>query len=190
MKDKLKSTEGRLATVRPPLRCAASLTIRRKEAIVMLSDRLMSLRHAFHAPIRTIASLATCGILSLPAVALAGDAAGQFTMAVRYEHAEGVPRDYARALELYCSAASQGHADASFSIAWIYLNGRGVARNDTIGAAWLRVAAGRGHQLAGRLLDRLGALPVAKPTGCPEPEPAAPARWAGVIVPPKEIARL
>src|SRR5258708_12926833 len=91
MKDKHKSTEGPLATVRPPLRCAASLTIRRKEAIVMLTDRLMSLRHAFHAPIRTIASLAACGILLLPAVPLAGDATGQFTMAGRYRHARGVP---------------------------------------------------------------------------------------------------
>ena len=67
----------------------------------------------------------------------------QFALAVRYEHAEGVPRDYAHALELYCAAAGQGHADASFSIAWIYLNGRGVARSDTNGAAWLRLAAAR-----------------------------------------------
>lgn len=133
-----------------------------------------------------MAAAAACCVASLPAIA--GDAAGQFALAVRYEHAEGVPRDYAHALELYCAAAGQGHADASFNIAWIYLNGRGVARDDANGAAWLRVAADRGHTLAGRLLARLGAVPAPKPAGCRAPEPAV--RSAGAVVPPKEIARL
>ncbi len=150
----------------------------------MANGRLMSLRLA-------IAALIALLGVPLPAAAAAGEAAAQFALAVRYEHAEGVPRDYAHALELYCAAAGQGHADASFSIAWIYLNGRGVARSDTNGAAWLRLAAARGHPLAGRLLDRLGAVPVAKPTGCREPAPSAGSlRAAGMPVPSKEIARL
>src|SRR5476649_1726450 len=90
-----------------------------------------------------------------PAVA-SDDAAAQFALALRYEHAEGLPRDYGQALALYCAAAGQGHADATFNIAWIYLNGRGVARDDAIGAAWLRLAVERGHPLAGGLLARLG----------------------------------
>jgi hypothetical protein len=146
--------------------------------------------HTLAALIRTTALAAACGIVPLPVLALADDAAAQFAMAVRYEHAEGVPRDYSHALELYCVAASQGHADASFSIAWIYLNGRGVARDDTNGAAWLRLAADRGHQLAGRLLGRLGAVPAAKPTGCRQAEPVGSTRSARVVVAPKEIARL
>ncbi|HEX3498686.1 MAG TPA: transglycosylase SLT domain-containing protein [Stellaceae bacterium] len=150
----------------------------------------MSLRTALAALIRTTAVAAVCGIVPLPAVASADDAAAQFALAVRYEHAEGVPRDYGHALELYCVAAGHGHADASFNIAWIYLNGRGVARDDTNGAAWLRVAADRGHQLAGRLLGRLGAVPAAKPTGCRQAEPAVPVKSAGTAVPSKEIARL
>jgi soluble lytic murein transglycosylase-like protein len=138
----------------------------------------------------TAATAAACWVVPLPATASASEAADQFALAVRYEHAEGVPRDYARALELYCVVAGQGHADASFNIAWIYLNGRGVARDDANGAAWLRVAADRGHPLAGRLLARLGAVSPVKPAGCRAPEPAAPVRSAGIVVPPKEIARL
>jgi soluble lytic murein transglycosylase-like protein len=126
---------------------------------------------------------------AMPALAAGGDAAVDFALAVRYEHAEGVPRDYARALELYCAAADRGHTDAAFNIAWIYLNGRGVARDDGIGAAWLRVAAERGHPLASPLLNRLGAVPLAKPSGCREPpEAAGPTRAAAA--PSKEIARL
>jgi hypothetical protein len=127
---------------------------------------------------------------TMPALAAGGDAAVDFALAVRYEHAEGVPRDYARALELYCAAADRGHTDAAFNIAWIYLNGRGVARDDSVGAAWLRLAAERGHPLAGPLLKRLGAVPFAKPSGCREPTAAAPTRAAGAAMPSKEIARL
>lgn len=141
------------------------------------------------AAMRMIVLLGLCS--AMPLTALAGDAAVDFALAVRYEHAEGLPRDYAHALELYCAAANQGHTDAAFNIAWIYLNGRGVARDDGVGAAWLRLAAARGHPLAGPLLKRLGAVPLAKPTGCREPQEAAgPARGAGTAVPSKEIARL
>ena len=140
---------------------------------------------------RLIVLLGACWATPLAAMASGGDAAVEFALAVRYEHAEGVPRDYAHALELYCAAANQGHTDAAFNIAWIFLNGRGVARDDGIGAAWLRLAAERGHPLANPLLKRLGAVPIVKPAGCREPDPpAAPTRMAGAIVPSKEIARL
>jgi soluble lytic murein transglycosylase-like protein len=112
----------------------------------------------------------------LPAQAAATDPAAQFALALRYENAEGVPRDYHHALELYCEAARQGHADAAFNIGWIFLNGRGVPHDDAVGAAWLRLAADRGHSHA---------------AGCREPEPAAPAtKAASAVMPPKEIAAL
>jgi hypothetical protein len=127
----------------------------------------------------------------LPIHAAAGDAAAQFALALRYENAEGVPRDYGHALELYCEAARQGHADAAFNIGWIFLNGRGVTHDDVIGAAWLRLAADRGHVHAGRLLQWFGAVPVAKPAGCHDAEPATPpTRTAGAMVASKEIAGL
>jgi TPR repeat protein len=144
---------------------------------------------AMTAVLRAVALLAAAWAVPLPAAA--GDAAAQFAEALRYEHAEGVPRDYAQALELYCAASGQGHAEAAFNIAWIYLNGRGVARDDANGAAWLRLAAERGHPLAGRLLERLGGVAVTKPAGCREAEPLIASIRPGTMpTPSKEIAKL
>jgi soluble lytic murein transglycosylase-like protein len=112
-----------------------------------------------------------------------GDAAAQFAAAQRYENAEGVARDYGRALDLYCSAARQGNADATYAIAWMFLNGRGVPHSDAIAAGWLKLAGERGNAYAPTLLRRLG--PAAPASGCKEPEP--PAR---VVVAPAVIAKL
>ena len=75
-----------------------------------------------------------------PFPARAGGAAS-FAQAVRYEHGEGVTQDYAHAIALYCDAARDGYADAAFNLGWIFLNGRGVKRDDAAGVAWLRRAA-------------------------------------------------
>src|SRR5579871_4212414 len=83
------------------------------------------------------------------------DLATDLALAQRYENAEGVPLDYGRALQLYCDAAEQGNATAAFSVGWMYLNARGVARDDAIAVAWLRVAADRGDEQAKRVLMRL-----------------------------------
>src|SRR5258708_38427131 len=138
--------------------------------------------------LRVTALMAFLWAVPPPVLAAATDPAGQFALALRYENAEGVPRDYHHALELYCEAARQGHADAAFNIGWIFLNGRGVAHDDVIGAAWLRLAADRGHSHAGRLLQRLGRGPGAKPAGCREPAPAAPlTKAADASSPPQGI---
>ena len=129
--------------------------------------------------------LLTAGATLRPVAAVEeGSAAGQFAEARRYENAEGVTRDYARSLELYCSAAQQGHADATYAIAWMYLNGRGVAHDDAIAAGWLKLAAERGSTYAPPMLHRLGGVAPAKPTGCKEPDPVH------VVVPPAVIAKL
>ncbi len=65
--------------------------------------------------------------------------------AVSYEHGEGVPKDPARAIELYCEAARLGDAEAQFSLGWMYANGRGVARNDGLAALFFGLAAEQGH---------------------------------------------
>ncbi|RZA30493.1 MAG: sel1 repeat family protein, partial [Proteobacteria bacterium] len=72
-------------------------------------------------------------------------AAGLVTEAARYEHAEGVPRDYARATELYCAAAKAGNADGQYGLGWMYANGRGVPRDDAIAAHLFSLAAQQGH---------------------------------------------
>ncbi|TAN74763.1 MAG: lytic transglycosylase [Gallionella sp.] len=76
-------------------------------------------------------------------------------LAVKYEHAEGVPRDYARAADLYCRAARSGHADAQYALGWMYANGRGVSRDDGVAAQLFAMADGRGHVHAREMLRHI-----------------------------------
>jgi hypothetical protein len=73
------------------------------------------------------------------------NAAALVSEAIRYEHAEGVPRDYGRAIELYCAAAKAGNADGQYGLGWMYANGRGVNRDDGIAAHLFSLAAQQGH---------------------------------------------
>lgn len=77
------------------------------------------------------------------------------SMAKQHEHAEGVPRDYGRALELYCKAAEQGYDEALYSLGWMYANGRGVQRNDSIAVQLFVMAADQGHSHANRMIRYL-----------------------------------
>src|SRR6185437_4351974 len=73
--------------------------------------------------------------LVVPPVALAASlknppgserAPTSFQLALRYEHGEGVVRDPARAIELYCDAASNNDPRAYLNLGWMYAMGRGV----------------------------------------------------------------
>lgn len=92
--------------------------------------------------------------------------------AVAYEHGEGVPKNPALAMELYCRAAREGDADAQFALGWMYANGRGTARDDQVAAAFFALAARQGNDHARRALafvgDERGPLP-----DCMAPEPVA-----------------
>ena len=79
-------------------------------------------------------------------------AATQTQWAARYEHGEGVSRNYTRAIRLYCKAAQKGHTEAQYSLGWLYANGRGVRRDDALAAAWFRKAAQKDHAQAKRML--------------------------------------
>jgi hypothetical protein len=75
--------------------------------------------------------------------------------AERYENGESVRRDYRRALVLYCEAARRGDTVAYFQLGWMYLNGRGVERDDASAVMWLRKAAAGGIPQATNLLALL-----------------------------------
>lgn len=76
----------------------------------------------------------------------------EMTMAAqRYENAEGVPKDYLKAHELYCSAARAGFADAQYALGWMYANGRGVRRNSDTAGQLFQLAAEQGHVQASQL---------------------------------------
>ena len=88
-------------------------------------------------------------LLDLPAT-------DQVTWGQRYEHGESVGRDVATAIHLYCAAAWAGNADAAYQLGWLYMNGRGVARDDDLAGAWLRRASAADHEHAYRTLKHLG----------------------------------
>lgn len=71
----------------------------------------------------------------------------------KYEHGEDVPQDRGKARELYCQAARQGSADGQYALGWMYANGRGVERDDSIAAALFEMAADRNHAGAQKLLQ-------------------------------------
>lgn len=63
------------------------------------------------------------------------DPATQTNWAERYEHGEGVERNYDHAVQPYCSAGRDGNIDAQYQLCWLYANGRGMERNDELAAS-------------------------------------------------------
>jgi TPR repeat protein len=111
--------------------------------------------------------------LGFAALSFSASAAENFDLAVRYEHGEGVKQDYAEALKLYCEAAEQNDARAFTNLGWMYLNGRGVPRDNSIAVLWFRKAAASGNPQAANLLLVLRNQVTDDKTGCPVhvPEP-------------------
>ena len=115
-------------------------------------------------------------------------AEGAFDLAGRYENGESLPKDYRRAHELYCKAARGGDARAFLGLAWLYLNARGVPRDDNAAAFWLRKAAERQIPQAQNLLHLLaGVAPADRGCGAPANNllvaaPVAPSRPAAAPV--------
>ncbi len=107
--------------------------------------------------------------------AKSGDPKAQVELAVKYAHAEGVPRDLEKANSLYCRAAKQGYAEGQFKLGWVYANGRGVPRNDSVAAALFKMAADQGHEYAARLLSVVHAQADVQMPTCllPDPPPVA-----------------
>lgn len=110
-------------------------------------------------------------LASLEAASAQGDPAARTELAVRYEHAEGVPKDFQKANRLYCLAARQGYAEAQFKLGWIYANGRGVARDDGLAAALFAMAAAQGHAHAAKLLNYVTPRPDTQLPSCLFPDP-------------------
>ncbi len=82
-----------------------------------------------------------------------------------YEHGEGVRRDQAKAIQLYCESARLGDAESQYSLGWMYANGRGTSRDDATAAYFFEMAAKKGHSQAQRMLRQVG-NPVIKPPEC------------------------
>lgn len=123
--------------------------------------------------------LVHCGLLSLflssaaAAADVPSEAAAERLLALRkeaqaHEHGEGVPRDYARAVKLYCDGARLGDSEAQFSLGWMYANGRGVDRNDALAAYFFSLAARQGH-LQSQKMQRFVGDPTSEVPDCMRP---------------------
>ncbi|ARN24051.1 lytic transglycosylase [Piscinibacter gummiphilus] len=103
-----------------------------------------------------------------------------------YENGEGVPRDGARAAELYCKAARMGDAQSQYNLGWMYSNGRGVERSDATAAFFFHAAAEQGWPQAIRMLRTVGG-PSSELPECMRPPAAVPVAAAGRVVPPVDL---
>ena len=93
--------------------------------------------------------------------------------ALRHEHGEGVPKDPAFAIALYCRAARMGDAESQFNLGWIYAYGRGVGRDDATAAYFFRAAAAQGVPQAAVMLRQVGSPNDTMPECMREPVLAA-----------------
>jgi TPR repeat protein len=85
----------------------------------------------------------------------AGSAEGAHRLALVYAYGEGgVPRNEARAAELFERAAEKGHKRAQLNLGTLYLRGQGVPRDLIQARAWLEKAAANGDPYALYALGR------------------------------------
>lgn len=112
-------------------------------------------------------AVAAKALLGAPAATLAAELRAA---AVRLEHGEGVPRDLAQALGLYCRAARLGDAQAQYALGWMLANGRGTPRDDGAAAQLFALAAAQGHVHAQAMLLATNTAPSTPLPACMLPD--------------------
>jgi uncharacterized protein len=88
--------------------------------------------------------------------AAAGSCFGQYVVRWCYKNGcGGFAQDYAEAVRLYSLAAAQGHANAQYSLGYMFEKGKGVAQDRAEAIRWYRLAAEQGDEEAQQRLDAL-----------------------------------
>lgn len=87
--------------------------------------------------------------------------------ALRYERALGVKQDYSKAYRLYCLAALNEDAVASYSIGWMHFNGRGMKREMQTAMGWFQRSAKLGSKHGKRMIKRFPNVKAAGDKNCP-----------------------
>lgn len=75
-----------------------------------------------------------------------GDADAQYNLGLMYAKGEGVPKDAAKAVELWQKAAAQGNAHAQSMLGGMYADGEGVPRDLVLAYAWFNLTAAQGDE--------------------------------------------
>jgi soluble lytic murein transglycosylase-like protein len=112
-------------------------------------------------------------LTALESAAAKGDLQAMTQLAQKYEHGEGVPKDFSKANQLYCKAAKGGYPEAQFKLGWVYANGRGVDKDDTVAAKLFAMAAEQGHEYAAKLLDYVRKNAETPLPACMQPDPTS-----------------
>lgn len=94
---------------------------------------------------------------------------------VQFKNATGTPGYYKEAYEHHCHAARAGDARSQFALGWLYENGRGVAKDETMAAFLYGKAADQGYARAQESLAGI-AVSAAQPDlpACLLPDPPPP----------------
>ncbi|HEV2436188.1 MAG TPA: tetratricopeptide repeat protein [Verrucomicrobiae bacterium] len=82
------------------------------------------------------------------AAAAKGDPEAEFFLARHYADGQGVPRDYAKAVDFLHQAAGQGYVPAETGLGSCYAQGQGVKQDYTEAVRWYLKAAEHGDALA------------------------------------------
>ncbi len=72
-----------------------------------------------------------------------GNAGAQSNLGAMYQNGQGVPQDYAKALQWYRKAAEQGKASAQNNLGVMYSKGQGVPQDYVQAHMWYNLAASR-----------------------------------------------
>jgi uncharacterized protein len=65
-----------------------------------------------------------------------GNAAAHYFLGTMYDYGEGVPKNFAQAIDWYRKAGDQGNADAQNNLGTIYYDGKGVPQDYTQALGW------------------------------------------------------
>jgi hypothetical protein len=108
------------------------------------------------------------GVQLLQHAANAGSAEGAHRLALIYaQGSNGIPRDDARALELFEKAGAAGHVRAATNAGMFYFYGRGTAKDLVRARGWLEKAAAQNDPYAlyalGRAMDETQGMATADP---------------------------
>ncbi|KAG0055233.1 hypothetical protein BGZ83_009288 [Gryganskiella cystojenkinii] len=94
------------------------------------------------------ANTSTCAIEQSFGVADQETAQAQLLLGCQYQHGDGVPQDYYKALEWYLKAANQGLAIAQYNLGVMYDKGRVVPQDYCKAVKWYSKAANQGYARA------------------------------------------
>jgi len=99
-------------------------------------------------PAATTENIQKPAAIGLPAASLKNPYSQLVNLAFKGRGTNGV-RNYAEAAAQYCKAARDSNdANAQFALGWMYVNGRGVDKDENIAALFFTKAAEQGHESA------------------------------------------